>query len=183
MRAGIISTSNSAGTSYAALNATDGSIYAYDATGYNFLYRRGDLKLYSSNFATTIELQVLSTASSFEMFSPDSASHAEMIVSNSQVAFQMLDASGAGLNYNSTVGNFSVLNGTGGVGQYAAATASLNDGSHTGTWWPSGLTLTNGTGTVSIDCSDFTGTMSAQQVTLCVDGVSKTAYFLMTTPA
>jgi len=73
---------------------------------------------------------------------------------------------------NSAGASFSAVGGT----------MKLSYGSNVGTYEPGAITLTGG-GTVYITSSDLGGkTASFQPLTVCVGGVSKTAYFLMTTP-
>ena len=74
---------------------------------------------------------------------------------------------------------------TSGGGQFSAVGGTMTlsyGGSNKGTYEPGAITLTGG-GTVSISASDLGGkTAYFRQVTVCENGSSKTAYFLMTDP-
>jgi len=183
MQGGRIVTTNSSYTSYASLDSNDGSIWAYDSQNNNFLYREGKLQVYL-NDGSGINGEIAFDGDGTHVALTYSTATAYLAASiEGGKAFYVDNDGNQGLSYNFDSDTLSVYNASA-VANLTSSTLTVNDGSSTGTLWPSGLTLTgSGGGTVSIDCSDFSGTAYFQPVSLCVDGASKTAYILMTDPS
>lgn len=182
MQGGRIVTTNSANTSYVSLDSNDGSIWAYDSNQFNFLYKGSSAKLYSDNLPGTVELKIFEGGSGCEIDLNAGSYNGTILVSDVMLQFYLDNNGQQGISYSSQDDTLSLYNADA-VSRLSTSTLTLNDSSSTGTFWSSGITLAGSGGTVSIDCSDFSGTAYFQPVQLCVDGTTKTAYILMTDPS
>ena len=189
MQLGKISVAKLDSTTYASLNAVDGSIYAFNASNDSFKYLEKSLKLFNQDGTPTgyCELGFNSSGDGSYLQLGSGVYRGEIHAgdhTNGDLSLTVANVStGKGLFYQSSTDSIGVTGASGANGYLYPYQLVIDDGTNTGTYEPNEITLTSGGATVFINAGDISGgTASFQQVTLCVGGVSKTAYFLMTTP-
>ena len=92
-----------------------------------------------------------------------------------------LASSAGSMTLNSGAGTVTMTVGTK-SGTLSTDTLTLGDGTNTATLHTGSLSLASGGKTITLDASALTSSASFQQITICVGGVEKTAWVLMTTP-
>jgi hypothetical protein len=175
-------------TSYVTATAASGNVTVQTSSGHSTLAITS-LSFTDNTDTGNYNLSDLTLRKSTRYISADAAPTVPILKVYDGTYTGSLTAGGVSLA--SSAGSMTLNSGAGTVmmtvgaksGTLSTDTLTLGDGTNTATLHTGSLSLASAGKAITLDASALPSSASFQQVTICVDGVNKTAWVLMTTPA